>query len=146
VITCYPKLQTLLLATTENRQSAVKIGILREQGKAGKKCGHSMASFEAAKAWDWIIDWQRLESSGLTYADGARIFQIRNPKHEIRNNPKIQIPRAQNKTHLPSMRFSDDVCPCVFWTFELRVLNLFRISDFEFRILHCLWLRPASAL
>jgi hypothetical protein len=30
----------------------------------------------------------------------------------------------------------------VFWTFEFPILNLFRVSDFEIRILSRFWSRP----
>jgi hypothetical protein len=38
----------------------------------------------------------------------------------------VMVPRASAERR---------VFGCLFWTFELRILNLFRISDFEIRIL-----------
>jgi len=47
-------------------------------------------------------------------------LKIRNPKHEIRNKTKIQISNVKN---VGDSSFLD-----------IRALNLFRISDFVFRI------------
>jgi hypothetical protein len=92
-----------------------------------------MALFEAAKAWDGISDLQRLESSGVTYADGARIFQIRNPKHEIRNKSQFQISKALNTTDQSSLRstVAAGVRVCVS---DIRISDFEFVSDFGFRV------------
>jgi hypothetical protein len=68
-------------------------------------------------------------------------FEIRSTKSET--NPNLKYQRLKTRPTSPARGATwRQVSVCVFWTFEFLILNLFRISDFEFRILRCLWLRP----
>jgi hypothetical protein len=77
-----------------------------------------------------------MESLAAKCAHRVRILETRNPKHEIRNKPKIPISKARNKIDRPKHRVcmsaSRRVLVSEFWTFEFQILNLFRISSLEF--------------
>ena len=82
----------------------------------------------------WVLDRETsfgenedsaLESSVVTCVHGARIFEMRNPKREIRNKSKSQISKAQNTADKSSTRNS------VAAGVRVRVLDI-RIFDFEF--------------